>query len=179
MNSLDWSGWFEVVERRIEQNFDRKSWKRGKSRDSRESREYKTFLRDLKVKTGALGGSRGLKRRVSARERRELSNGTRSPWNLFIGAFLGCATSWQVMATSWGVKPILFHWLDALSHLPDRGKLVPRRGAWQPRILDPELVKSITFAYELRFRRSLYARIAKNMIYNSRLDFIGKFWLYF
>ena len=52
-------------------------------------------------------------------------------------------------------------------------------GAWQPRILDPELVKSVTFAYELRFRRSLYARVAKNMIYNSRLDFIGKFWLYF
>lgn len=54
----------------------------GKSRDSRESRnsrEHKTLFRDLKVKTGALGGSRGLKRRVSVQERRELSNETRSP----------------------------------------------------------------------------------------------------
>ena len=37
----------------------------------------------------------------------------------------------------------------------------------------PKLLKSITFAYELRFLRSLYARVAKITIYNFRLDFVG------
>ena len=148
MNSLDWSGWFEVVERRIEQNFDRKSWKHGKisgfSGISGISRTQ-NLLRDLKVKTGALGGSRVLKCRVSARERRELSNGARSPWNLFIGAFLRCATLWKVMATSWGVKIILFHWLDALSHLPGHGKLVPRRGGLTASDFGPRTCKIHNF----------------------------------
>jgi len=37
----------------------------------------------------------------------------------------------------------------------------------------PNLVKSITFTYELHFLRSLYAREAKIMLYNFRLDFVG------
>ena len=37
----------------------------------------------------------------------------------------------------------------------------------------PELQKFITFAYELRFRRSLYRREGEIIIYNSRLDSIG------
>ena len=37
----------------------------------------------------------------------------------------------------------------------------------------PELQKFIAFAYELRFRRSLYRREGEIMLYNSRLDSIG------
>ena len=37
------------------------------------------------------------------------------------------------------------------------------------------LLKFVTFAYELRFLRSLYPRVGENIIYNFHLDFIGKF----
>ena len=43
----------------------------------------------------------------------------------------------------------------------------------QPRIFCPELVKSVTFAYDLLFQRSLYARVGVKRLYNSRLDFVG------
>ena len=35
------------------------------------------------------------------------------------------------------------------------------------------LLKIITFAYELRFRRSLYPRVGKIKIYNFHLDSVG------
>ena len=64
--------------------------------------------------------------------------------------------------------------------LPEVSEDLPRRGtACHVVVSDsfgvsrPELQKFITFAYELRFRRSLYRRVGEIMLYNSSLDYIG------
>ena len=68
----------------------------------------------------------------------------------------------------------------ATQQLRTRGQL-RARVTWQSLFMRnfsknvPNLVKSITFTYELHFLRSLYARVEKIMLYNFRLDFIRKF----
>ena len=129
--------------------------------------------------TGASGYFWHAKRCKTGERREKIATINGWPFKYIYRANLALATSWHPFSTSWAWSSLHTSLEVASGGLPEVSGDFPRRGTAchvvvsdSFGVLRPELQKFITFAYELRFRRSLYRREGEIMIYNSRLDFI-------